>query len=129
MEVNVKTPQKGVLENKGVSKEEYIKRYTQGSKGIYDSDGPEKWIIYLGVNPLRPEEEYVDRHGLRFKKNYVYRVSPEVFEFIKAIRGFAVVRDVKTQMTDFPKKGGDKHDDGVSANKKKVYSSGSSRRR
>jgi hypothetical protein len=61
-----------------------------------------KFIIFLGVNKLRDNETF-QMHGLSFEKGYVYKVTPEVAEYVKPIRNFMVVKGVKDGVTDFPK--------------------------
>lgn len=109
--LKVDMPKKGkYLESQGITKEEYVKRLTQGSKGFEETEGPDNWIIYIGVNPLRPEEEWKDTHGFgfTFKKNVVQKVSQGVFDYLKSFRGFKVIRKVNPVILDFPKKRGKK---------------------
>ena len=96
----------GVLEKKGITKSEYIRKLTHQSLGKEETEGPDNWIMYVGTNPLRPEEEWRDGHGFGFvfKKNVVQKVSPEVFEWLKGFRGFKVIRKVNPNLIDFPKK-------------------------
>jgi hypothetical protein len=61
-----------------------------------------KFVIYLGVNKLRDNEEW-KMHGLTFEKGFVYRVTPEVAEYVKPIRNFMVVRGMKDGVIGFPK--------------------------
>jgi hypothetical protein len=61
-----------------------------------------KFIIYLGVNKLRDNEEW-KMHGLTFEKGFVYKVSPEVAEYVKPIREFMIVKGVKEEFVSFKK--------------------------
>lgn len=62
-----------------------------------------KWIIYTGTNRLR-ENEVFRGHGIEFKKGYIYPVTPTVFEYLKAVRGFDICKGVGSEdIIDFPK--------------------------
>ena len=74
---------------------EYISRFAH-------PDSPKEWILFEGVNPLK-EKEIWEAHGLRFEKGLVYKVSPEVFEYIKVMKGFKPVRGIVNILTDFIK--------------------------
>ena len=69
-------------------------------KQSYSPDA--KFIIYLGVNKLRDNETF-QMHGLSFEKGYVYKVTPEVAEYVKILREFIVVKGVKDGVVGFPK--------------------------
>ncbi len=105
LQVSVPKKKKGRMESQGISKEDYIKRMTMGSQGSEETDGPDNWLMYVGVNSLRPEEEWHDSHGFGFvfKKNVVQKVSQEVFDYLKSFRGFKVIRKVNPVLLDFPK--------------------------
>lgn len=61
-----------------------------------------KFIIYLGVNKLRDNEVW-QMHGLSFEKGFVYKVTPEVAEYVKPIRNFMLVNGVKEGVVGFKK--------------------------
>lgn len=61
-----------------------------------------KFIIYLGVNKLRDNETWT-MHGLSFEKGFVYKVTPEVAEYVKPIIGFISVKGVKDGIIGFKK--------------------------
>lgn len=61
-----------------------------------------KFIVYLGVNKLRDNETW-QMHGLSFEKGYVYKVTPEVAEYVKPIRNFMLIKGVKDGVTGFKK--------------------------
>jgi len=69
-------------------------------KQSYSPDS--KFIIYLGVNKLRDNETWTG-HGLAFEKGYVYKVTPEVAEYVKVIREFMLVKGVKDGVVGFRK--------------------------
>lgn len=69
-------------------------------KQSYSPDA--KFIIYLGVNKLRDNETW-QMHGLSFEKGFVYKVTPEVAEYVKPIRNFMLVKGVKDGVVGFPK--------------------------
>jgi len=61
-----------------------------------------KWIFYKGTNKIR-ENEVFRAHGLEFQKGKIYPVSDEVYEYVKAIRGFEKCNGVGSKETiDFP---------------------------
>ena len=63
----------------------------------------EKWILYVGTNRLRENEVFTHK-GFAFKKGYMYKVTPEVFEFVKALRGFETCKGIGSEeVIDFPK--------------------------
>jgi hypothetical protein len=65
-----------------------------------------KFIIYLGVNKLKDNETWqmLSRFpGLSFEKGYVYKVTPEVAEYLKPLREFMIVKGVKEGISSFKK--------------------------
>ena len=69
-------------------------------KQTYSPDA--KFVIYLGVNKLKDNEVW-QMHGMSFEKGYVYKVTPEVADYVKAITGFMLVRGVKDGIIGFGK--------------------------
>lgn len=61
-----------------------------------------KFIVYLGTNKLRESEQF-KAHGLEFEKGFVYKVTPEVAEYVKPIRTFIIVKGVKEGLVEFGK--------------------------
>jgi hypothetical protein len=66
-----------------------------------------KFIIFLGVNKLRDNETF-QMHGLSFEKGYVYKVTPEVAEYVKVLGSknipeFIIVKGIKEGIVGFPK--------------------------
>lgn len=61
-----------------------------------------KFIIYLGCNKLKDNETWI-MHGLSFEKGFVYKVTPEVAEYLKPIRNFMIVNGVKEGLSGFKK--------------------------
>jgi len=61
-----------------------------------------KFIIYTGANKLRDNEVW-QMHGLSFEKGYVYKVTPEVAEYVKPIKNFMLVNGVKDGVVGFKK--------------------------
>jgi hypothetical protein len=67
-------------------------------KQSYSPDS--KFIIYLGTNKLRDDEVF-QMHGLSFEKGFVYKVTPEVAEYVKPLRNFMLVKGVKEGLVTF----------------------------
>jgi len=63
-----------------------------------------KWIFYRGTNKIR-DDEIFRAHGLEFHKGKIYQVSDEVYEYVKAVRGFEKCSGVGSkEVIDFPSK-------------------------
>lgn len=63
----------------------------------------EKWVLFVGTNKLRDDEVYT-RHGFNFRQGYLHKVTPEVWEFVKSIRGFEACKGIASEeVIDFPK--------------------------
>jgi len=63
-----------------------------------------KWIIYVGTNRLR-DNDIFNLHGLNFKKGEIYKVTPAVWEYVKALRGFEACNGIGSdKIIDFPTK-------------------------
>lgn len=61
-----------------------------------------KWIYFRGTNRLR-EGEVFQLHDLKLNSGYMYPVTPELFTYLKSIRGFEEVKGVGSEKTiDFP---------------------------
>lgn len=67
-------------------------------------DGESKWILFVGTNRMLREETY-SNHGFNFKKGKLYKVTPEVWQFVKSLRGFEACSGIGSEeIIDFPKK-------------------------
>lgn len=64
------------------------------------------WIFFRGTNKIR-ENEIFRAHGIEFEKGKIYPVSDEVYEYVKAIKGFEKCRGLGAkEEIRFPKEGG-----------------------
>jgi len=96
-----------------MTKEDFRKRYPNG-KGYKKSrieaekkqqkivEEGDYFIVYVGVQPFRPDEIWVHR-GMTFEKNVVYPVTEELFTYLKHIKGFKQILGVEKKKRDFPK--------------------------